>query len=79
MQCFRNLWLWPWVHYVPLGLNGSDWFETVRYFAQEETGRLEGKRIAEESRQWSRNVLRKEDIEAWMFRLLLEYIFVFPR
>ena len=34
---WHNEWLWPWVHYVPLGLNGSDWFETVRFFAQEET------------------------------------------
>jgi len=75
---WHDEWVWPWVHYIPLGLNGLDWFETVRFFAQEETGRLEAKRIADESRQWSNKVLRKADMEAWMFRLLLEYVFAFP-
>jgi len=72
---WHDEWLWPWVHYVPLGLNGSDWFETVRFFAQEETGQYLGERMAHESRQWANSVLRKEDVEAWMFRLLLEYVF----
>lgn len=29
---WHDEWLWPWVHYVPLGLNGTDWFESVRFF-----------------------------------------------
>jgi hypothetical protein len=65
--------LWPWVHYIPLGLDGGDWYESVRYFAREESGKVEGKIIAEESSEWARKVLRKDDMEVWMFRLLLEY------
>jgi Glycosyl transferase family 90 len=65
--------LWPWVHYIPLGLDGGDWYESVRYFATEESGKVEGKTIAEESQEWAKKVLRKEDMEVWMFRLLLEY------
>ncbi|PMD29110.1 glycosyltransferase family 90 protein, partial [Hyaloscypha variabilis F] len=32
----------------------------------------EGERIAEDGRQWAGRVLRKEDMEVYMFRLLLE-------
>ena len=73
---WHNEWLWPWVHYVPLGLNGSDWFETVRFFAHEEIGHFLGERMANESYIWSNRVLRNEDLEVWMFRLLLEYVFI---
>lgn len=72
---WHDEWLWPWVHYIPLGLEGSDWFETVRYFALEETGQLNAKRIATDSRDWSRKVLRKDDMVVWMYRLLLEYVY----
>src|SRR5271169_3496772 len=75
VQEWHDEWLWPWVHYVPLGLNGSDWFETVRFFAHEETGQYLGERIATESRHWAKSALRPEDMEVWMFRLLLEYVF----
>ncbi|KAL8701065.1 MAG: hypothetical protein Q9201_005107 [Fulgogasparrea decipioides] len=33
----------------------------------------EGKRIANQGREWAKKVLRREDIEIYMFRLLLEY------
>ncbi len=32
-----------------------------------------GEKIAEEGRRWARKVLRKEDMEIYMFRLLLEW------
>lgn len=70
---WHDEWLRPWVHYVPLGLEGTDWFEVVRYFALEEERQREGERIAHESRDWSRKVLQREDMKAWLFRLLLEY------
>lgn len=74
LRSWSDEFLWPWVHYVPLGMDGGDWYESVRYFAREESGKLEGKVIATESREWASKVLRKEDMEAWMFRLLLEYV-----
>ena len=70
---WHDVLLWPWVHYIPLGLDGGDWYESVRYFAREESGKVEGKIIAEESSEWAKKVLRKDDMEVWMFRLLLEY------
>ncbi|KAI4223823.1 MAG: hypothetical protein LQ349_007359 [Xanthoria aureola] len=33
----------------------------------------EGKRLANQGREWAKKVLRREDIEIYMFRLLLEY------
>ncbi|EXJ73106.1 uncharacterized protein A1O5_04255 [Cladophialophora psammophila CBS 110553] len=70
---WHDEWLRPWVHYIPLGLIGDEYAESVRYFDQEEAGKVEGKRIAEQGRSWAQNVLRNEDLEVWYFRLLLEY------
>ena len=33
----------------------------------------EGKRLADQGREWAKKVLRREDIEIYMFRLLIEY------
>ncbi|KIW79078.1 hypothetical protein Z517_08918 [Fonsecaea pedrosoi CBS 271.37] len=70
---WHDEWLRPWVHYIPLGLIGDEYAESVRYFDQEEAGKVEGKRIAEQGRNWAQKVLRNEDLEVWYFRLLLEY------
>lgn len=65
-------WLWPWVHYVPLSLRGDDWLEAVRFFNDDGPGNREAEKIAQAGREWAGKVLRKEDMEAWFFRLLLE-------
>ena len=75
MAIFREWhmeWLQPWLHYVPLSLQGNEWLECVRYFAKEPAGRAEAEKIAAESRNWAEKVLRNEDLEVWLFRLLLE-------
>ena len=69
---WHDEWLRPWVHYVPLGLQGDEYVESVRYFDQEQSGKIEGKKIAEGGREWAQKVLRNEDLEVWYFRLLLE-------
>ena len=69
---WHDEWLRPWVHYVPLGLQGDEYVESIRYFDQEEVGREQGKRLADLSRVWAKKVLRNEDLEVWYFRLLLE-------
>lgn len=63
----------PWVHYIPLRLNGTDHLEVMRFLTQEEEGQRLAREIAEESREWVGRSLRKVDMQAWMFRLLLEY------
>ncbi|KAL8941921.1 MAG: hypothetical protein Q9211_001617 [Gyalolechia sp. 1 TL-2023] len=75
MAIFREwheAWLRPWIHYVPLSLKGDEYLESVRYFNEEEIGKSQARRIAAQSREWAGQVLRKEDLEVWFFRLLLE-------
>jgi hypothetical protein len=67
-------WLKSWAHYIPLSLQGDDWLETVRFFGDGPIGHKEAERIAMQSREWANKVLRKEDMEAWFFRLMLEYV-----
>ncbi|TKX23671.1 hypothetical protein C1H76_4186 [Elsinoe australis] len=76
--------LQAWAHFVPLDLRGTGFWATLMYFAGWK-GRVggeavevkghenEGQGIAEVGREWSRQVLRKEDMEIYMFRLLLEW------
>ncbi|KAI1125000.1 hypothetical protein F5Y10DRAFT_248076 [Nemania abortiva] len=67
-------WLKPWAHYIPLSLQGDDWLEAVRYFADHgDDGEKEAERLANQQRDWANKVLRHEDMEVWFFRLLLEY------
>ncbi|KAK6440844.1 hypothetical protein LTR95_002925 [Oleoguttula sp. CCFEE 5521] len=75
MAVFREWheeWVKPWVHYIPLSLRGDEVLEVVRYFAGETEGKQQGVRMAEAGREWAGKALRKEDFEAWFFRLLLE-------
>lgn len=65
-------WIRPWVHYIPLSLKGEEYVESVRYFAQEEEGKVQAPRIAVQGREWAGKALRNEDFEVWFFRLLLE-------
>lgn len=71
-QEWHKDWLKPWVHYIPLSLQGDDWLESVRYFAREEEGKIQAPRMALQGRDWARKVLRNDDLEVWFFRLLLE-------
>jgi len=70
---WHDEWLKAWVHYVPLGLQGDEYVEAVRYFDQEEAGRIQARAIAKDGRDWSKKVLRNDGLEVWYFRLLLEY------
>lgn len=75
MAIFREWheeWLQPWIHYVPLSLQGDEYLESVRYFEEEEIGKLQARRMADQSSEWARQALRNEDLEVWLFRLLLE-------
>ena len=76
MAIFREWhdeWLMPWRHFVPLSLRGEEWLEAVRWFAEDDKGKEEARRMAEESRAWADRVVRNADLEVWFFRLLLEY------
>lgn len=70
---WHDEWLHPWVHYVPLTMELDEVAETMRFFRYEADGDRYARRIADESRSWATNVLRDDDLEIWLFRLLLEY------
>ncbi|KAK4550349.1 hypothetical protein LTR36_003316 [Oleoguttula mirabilis] len=84
---FREWWddrVTPWQHFVPLDIRGQGLWATLAYFAGldgKANGRhvkaaaheLEGERIAERGRDWAKRVLRREDMEIYFFRLLLEW------
>lgn len=65
--------LQPWLHYIPLSITGRDALEAVRYFSTEPEGQRAAKRLAQTQQNAARTLLRRIDMEAWMFRLLLEY------
>ena len=66
-------WIWPWVHYIPLSFKGTEHLEALRYLKEEVQGRQYAQEIAEESRLWMQTGVRRVDMQAWIFRLLLEY------
>ncbi|KAJ5278998.1 hypothetical protein N7478_004370 [Penicillium angulare] len=70
---WHDEWLKPWVHYAPLSLKGDEHTESMRYFLAEEEGRKAAPKIAAQGQEWAQKALRKEDLEVWFFRLLLEY------
>ncbi|CAI6227077.1 unnamed protein product [Periconia digitata] len=86
MAVFREWhheWLKPWVHYIPLSLHGDEHLDLVQWFAGgaaenkggngDSEGERKAREIADRSREWAGKVLRNVDLEAWFFRLLLEY------
>ncbi|KAL4739157.1 hypothetical protein BDV11DRAFT_215436 [Aspergillus similis] len=74
----------PWLHYAPIDVRLHGLWSTLAYFAGVDAtvdGRkievkrhdVQGRWIAEEGRKWAETALRKEDMEIYFFRLLLEW------
>jgi len=62
----------PWVHFIPISLEGRELAEVMRWLVEEEAGRVAGERIAAQGREWGNRVLRPVDFEVTMTRLLME-------
>ncbi|KAJ5893312.1 hypothetical protein N7495_005003 [Penicillium taxi] len=70
-----------WLHFVPVDIRLHGLWSTLAYFAgvsNESTVNMDahtaqGMWIAEQGRKWSEVALRKEDMEIYFFRLLLEW------
>ncbi|KAI1809269.1 glycosyltransferase family 90 protein [Poronia punctata] len=60
----------PWVHFVPFDNTYVDIYAIIEYYLGHDD---EAQMIAEESRQWSESVMRREDMLLYVWRLLLEY------
>lgn len=75
--------LMPWVHFVPMDNTFVDVYGIMEYFLGSSRREGEGKkkaghddvaeRIAMEGKEWAERVLRREDMQVYVFRLLLEY------
>ena len=66
-----------WKHFVPVDVRLHGLWSTMAYFATGAFGAKggvdPGEKIAEPGREWAGKVLRKEDMEIYFYRLLLEY------
>lgn len=70
-----------WYHYVPVDVRlGRGFWSVVRYLASSErhdaskhSGDEIAQRIAQRGREWAAKALRAEDMQIYMFRLLLEW------
>jgi hypothetical protein len=72
---FRTWWeerVHPWRHYVPLDVRLHELWDLVAYFGGK-SGNEEAQEIAQEGSDWAQKALRKEDMQVYMFRLLLEW------
>jgi Glycosyl transferase family 90 len=77
--------LTAWHHFVPQDSRLHAVWSTLAYFAgvngtladgrkvEMKSHLMEGERIAEQGREWAGKVLRSEDMEIYLFRLLLEW------
>ncbi|KAF9078042.1 hypothetical protein BDP27DRAFT_1310663 [Rhodocollybia butyracea] len=70
--------LQPWVHYVPVQIDLSDLWDSFAFFRGDLNGKHGhddlAKKIGAQGRDWSLNYWREEDLVAYNFRLLLEYV-----
>ncbi|KAL7409844.1 hypothetical protein BDY24DRAFT_444581 [Mrakia frigida] len=70
-------WLTPWLHYVPVGLDLSDLYHTSTFFigapGVSEGNPDLGKVISEAGLDFVEKHWRWQDMQAYMFRLILEY------
>lgn len=66
-----------WKHFVPMDNRFGDWYAIMEYFLGYEdivaAHDEEAERIATAGKEWAEKVLRKEDMQIYTFRLLLEY------
>ncbi|KAI1496833.1 hypothetical protein F5X99DRAFT_421812 [Biscogniauxia marginata] len=72
---FRTWWeerIHAWRHFVPLDVRLADFWPALSYFGGS-AGAAEGEEIATAGRDWAQKALRKEDMQVYMFRLLLEW------
>lgn len=71
-------WLIPWYHYVPIQMDYSGLYNTMTFFAGSPDGSSPGhdklaEKISQNSVRFVKENWRWEDMQAYMFRLLLEY------
>ncbi|SCV67516.1 BQ2448_5127 [Microbotryum intermedium] len=73
----------PWYHYVPVNVDYSDLFNIMAFFKGDINGNGAHDQLAEtiaaQSKEWTAAYWRWEDMQAYLYRLLLEYNRVMQR
>lgn len=66
-----------WKHFVPMDNRYSDWFGIMEYFlgygSERPAHDAAAEKIASDGKAWAERVLRREDMQIYVLRLLLEY------
>ncbi|KUI59124.1 Beta-1,2-xylosyltransferase 1 [Cytospora mali] len=69
-----------WKHFVPMDNRYGDWYGIMEYFLGYNDGETivkghdeQASKIAAAGKEWAERVLRKEDMQIYVLRLLLEY------
>ncbi|KAI5481828.1 capsular associated protein, glycosyltransferase family 90 protein [Pseudohyphozyma bogoriensis] len=74
---FWTDWCIPWLHFIPMQVDYSDMWDIMAFFRGGVDGEGAhddwGKEIAEAGKEWVMECYRWEDLEAYQFRLMLEY------
>ncbi|BGP40375.1 hypothetical protein JCM10449v2_004337 [Rhodotorula kratochvilovae] len=70
-------WIQPWVHYIPLKVDYTDLFDIMAFFAGDLDGRNAhdalAKQVADNGKDYAARFWRYADMEAYFFRLALEW------
>ncbi|KAK7990215.1 hypothetical protein PG989_010530 [Apiospora arundinis] len=69
--------LFAWKHFVPMDARFGDYYGILEYFMgygdKVKAHDAEAEKIATAGKEWAEKVLRKEDMQVYVLRLLLEY------
>ncbi|KAI5462674.1 hypothetical protein BGZ63DRAFT_221346 [Mariannaea sp. PMI_226] len=66
--------LTPWVHFVPMDNTFQDIYSILEFFTDPEVdGDSAARYVAERGKDWAEQVLRREDMRLYVWRLLLEW------
>ncbi|KAI1436884.1 glycosyltransferase family 90 protein [Xylaria sp. CBS 124048] len=63
----------PWLHFAPMDNTFQDLYAILDYFTADANGDRAAQLIADEGRAWGNQVLRREDMLLYVWRLLLEF------
>ncbi|KAJ3575468.1 hypothetical protein NP233_g1085 [Leucocoprinus birnbaumii] len=68
----------PWVHYVPIGVDLGDLYDSLLFFRGDPLGKGSqpelARNIAQNGRKWAKEFWRKEDMTAYIFRVRSRHV-----
>lgn len=65
--------LQPWLHFAPLDNTFNDLYAVLDFFTRDRKGNAAARMISETGKRWAEQVLRRQDMLLYVWRLLLEF------